>query len=142
MVRVGVTRTFSSRARSGRFRTSMMVRLYSRCRRPCTTSRCNGPRNPQRKPKPRAVDVSGSYESAASFRRSARRSFVPRVNDGSLKHVVGNGPESLARITMVGNDFEIDESGWTCGKDGQSVPVSLGMPTVLVSGIVVGGSAA
>jgi TldD protein len=54
-------------------------------------------------------------------------------------NIIGNGPESLARITMVGNDFEMDESGWTCGKDGQSVPVSLGMPTVLVSSIVVGG---
>ena len=57
-------------------------------------------------------------------------------------NIIGNGPESLERVTMVGNDFAMDEVGWTCGKDGQMVPVSLGMPTVLVSGIVVGGSAA
>ena len=56
-------------------------------------------------------------------------------------NIIGNGPESLSRITMVADDFLMDEGGWTCGKDGQSVPVSLGLPTVLVSGIVVGGSA-
>ena len=56
-------------------------------------------------------------------------------------NIIGNGPESLSRITMVGDDFEMDSTGWNCGKDGQSVPVSLGMPTVLVSGIVVGGAA-
>ncbi len=56
-------------------------------------------------------------------------------------NIIGNGPESLARISMVANDYAMDESGWTCGKDGQTVPVSLGMPTVLVDGIVVGGKA-
>jgi TldD protein len=56
-------------------------------------------------------------------------------------NIIGNGPESLARINMVADDFAIDEGGWTCGKDGQSVPVSLGLPTVLVSAITVGGSA-
>jgi TldD protein len=40
---------------------------------------------------------------------------------------------------MVGNDLVHDESGWTCGKDGQSVPVSLGLPTLKVSAITVGG---
>jgi TldD protein len=54
-------------------------------------------------------------------------------------NIIGNGPEALARIDMVGNDLKIDEGGWTCGKDGQSVPVSQGMPTVRVSSLVVGG---
>ena len=54
-------------------------------------------------------------------------------------NIIGNGPESLSRVSMVANDYKMDESGWTCGKDGQGVPVSLGMPTVLVDGIVVGG---
>ncbi|MEL6190264.1 MAG: metallopeptidase TldD-related protein, partial [Myxococcota bacterium] len=54
-------------------------------------------------------------------------------------NIIGNGPESLSRISLVGNDFKMDESGWTCGKDGQGVPVSLGLPTILVDGIVVGG---
>ena len=67
------------------------------------------------------------------------------IEDGKLTapikdvNLIGNGPESLARISMVADDFALDEGGWTCGKDGQSVPVSLGLPTVLVSSIVVGG---
>jgi TldD protein len=54
-------------------------------------------------------------------------------------NIIGNGPECLARTEMVGNDFLIDEGGWTCGKSGQSVPVSLGMPTVKIAGMTVGG---
>ena len=57
-------------------------------------------------------------------------------------NIIGNGPEALSRIDMVGNDLVIDEGGWTCGKDGQSVPVSQGMPTVRVSSLVVGGEQA
>ncbi|MFZ5479759.1 MAG: TldD/PmbA family protein [Myxococcota bacterium] len=56
-------------------------------------------------------------------------------------NLVGNGPKVLETIEMVGNDLEIDEGGWTCGKDGQSVPVSQGMPTVKVSRLSVGGAA-
>ena len=52
--------------------------------------------------------------------------------------ITGNGPESLKGITMVANDARLDTGGWTCGKNGQSVPVSQGMPTVLVSGMAVG----
>ncbi len=54
-------------------------------------------------------------------------------------NIIGNGPESLKRITMVANDARLDTGGWTCGKDGQSVPVSQGIPTVLVSNMTVGG---
>ncbi len=67
------------------------------------------------------------------------------IEDGKLTrpikdtNIIGNGPEVLERTDMVGNDFEFDDGGWTCGKDGQSVPVSLGMPTVRVSEITVGG---
>ncbi len=67
------------------------------------------------------------------------------IEDGRLTapiknvNIIGNGPESLSRITMVADDFAMDEVGWNCGKDGQSVPVSLGLPTVLVSSITVGG---
>jgi len=54
-------------------------------------------------------------------------------------NIIGNGPKALADITMVGNNFKIDEGSWTCGKDGQSCPVSLGMPSALVSNLTVGG---
>ncbi len=54
-------------------------------------------------------------------------------------NVIGNGPDILGKITMVGNDLKMSHSGWSCGKDGQTVPVSLGMPTVKVSKMTVGG---
>lgn len=54
-------------------------------------------------------------------------------------NIIGNGPRVLESITMVGNDFAFDEGAWTCGKRGQQVPVGLGMPTVAVSSITVGG---
>ncbi len=54
-------------------------------------------------------------------------------------NLIGNGPESLAEIEMVANDFKMDCSTWTCGKSGQGVPVSLGLPTIKVSKLTVGG---
>ncbi len=53
-------------------------------------------------------------------------------------NIIGNGPQALSDIVAVGNDLKIDNGTWTCGKE-QSVPVSCGMPTVLVSNLVVGG---
>ena len=53
-------------------------------------------------------------------------------------NVIGNGPMALSDIVAVGNDLKIDNGTWTCGKE-QSVPVSCGMPTVLISNLVVGG---
>ena len=53
-------------------------------------------------------------------------------------NIIGNGPQALADIVAVGNDLKIDNGTWTCGKE-QSVPVSCGMPTVMVSNLVVGG---
>jgi len=54
-------------------------------------------------------------------------------------NIIGNGPETLRRITMAAADGRLDTGGWTCGKNGQSVPVSQGIPTVLVSRLTVGG---
>lgn len=51
--------------------------------------------------------------------------------------ISGNGPETLRRMTMAANDSALDNGGWMCGKKGQQVPVSQGMPTVLVSGMMV-----
>jgi len=57
-------------------------------------------------------------------------------------NLIGNGPEVLAKITKVANDFKLAEGSWTCGKNGQSMPVGQGMPSVLVSSITIGGTAA
>ena len=54
-------------------------------------------------------------------------------------NIIGNGPEALRRVKMAANDGRLDTGGWTCGKDGQSVPVSQGLPTVLVEALTVGG---
>lgn len=54
-------------------------------------------------------------------------------------NIIGNGPEALANMDMIGDDLVLDDGGWTCGKDGQGVPVSQGMPTVRVKSLSVGG---
>lgn len=54
-------------------------------------------------------------------------------------NIIGNGPKALADITMVGSNLKIDEGAWTCGKDGQGVPVGQGLPSVLVKKLTVGG---
>ncbi|HLT44684.1 MAG TPA: metalloprotease TldD [Luteimonas sp.] len=56
--------------------------------------------------------------------------------------LIGNGPETMQRVTMVGNDMALDEGVGTCGKDGQSVPVGVGQPSLLVSQVTVGGTKA
>ncbi|MBU2507318.1 MAG: TldD/PmbA family protein, partial [Bacteroidetes bacterium] len=68
------------------------------------------------------------------------------IEDGKISqpikdiNIIGNGPEVLRNITMVADDFQMAEGGWTCGKDGQGVPVSMGLPTVKVASITVGGT--
>ena len=54
--------------------------------------------------------------------------------------LIGNGPDVLTRVSMVGNDLELDEGVGTCGKDGQSVPVGVGMPTIKIDRLTVGGT--
>lgn len=67
------------------------------------------------------------------------------IEDGKLTrpvkdvNLIGNGPKVLECVDMVADDLVIDEGGWTCGKDGQSVPVSQGLPTVRISSMTVGG---
>jgi TldD protein len=56
-------------------------------------------------------------------------------------NLIGNGPDVLRKVTAVGSDFALSDGRWTCGKDGQSVPVGVGIPTVLISGMTVGGTA-
>ena len=55
--------------------------------------------------------------------------------------LIGNGPDALTKVSMVGNDLALDEGVGTCGKDGQSVPVSVGIPTIKLDRMTVGGTA-
>jgi TldD protein len=54
--------------------------------------------------------------------------------------LIGNGPDVLTRVSMVGNDLQLDEGIGTCGKDGQAVPVGVGIPTIKVDRMTVGGT--
>jgi len=56
--------------------------------------------------------------------------------------LIGNGPDVLTRVSMIGSDLELDPGIGTCGKDGQGVPVGVGQPTIRVDGLTVGGTAA
>ena len=55
--------------------------------------------------------------------------------------IVGNGPEAMKRVSMIGNDLELDSGVGVCGKEGQSVPVGVGQPTLRIDGMTVGGTA-
>ena len=70
------------------------------------------------------------------------------IEDGKLGSaikgatLIGSGPESLTRVSMIGNDMKLDTGVGTCGKNGQSVPVGVGQPTLRLDGLTVGGTAA
>jgi TldD protein len=55
--------------------------------------------------------------------------------------IIGNGPDALTRVTRIGNDLALDPGIGTCGKEGQSVPVGVGQPTLRIEGLTVGGTA-
>jgi TldD protein len=69
------------------------------------------------------------------------------VENGKIKYpvkgatIVGNGPDALTRVSMIGNDMQLDSGVGTCGKEGQSVPVGVGQPTLRIEGLTVGGTA-
>ena len=70
------------------------------------------------------------------------------IEDGKLQYpvkgatLIGNGPDALTRISMIGNDLALDPGIGTCGKEGQSVPVGVGQPTIRIEGLTVGGTGA
>ena len=70
-----------------------------------------------------------------------------KVENGKLMYpikgatLIGNGPDALTKITMIGNDMALDEGIGVCGKEGQSVPVGIGQPTLRIEGLTVGGTA-
>ncbi len=69
------------------------------------------------------------------------------IEDGKITHpvkgatLIGNGPDALTRVSMIGADLELDTGIGTCGKEGQSVPVGVGVPTLKIDGLTVGGTA-
>jgi len=93
-----------------------------------------------------AVNFGGGQVDITSgkFVFSANEAYL--VEKGQIKQplrgvtLIGNGPEVMSNITMVGNDLELDPGIGVCGKDGQSVPVGVGQPTLKVSELTVGGT--
>jgi len=69
------------------------------------------------------------------------------IEDGKITRpikgatLIGNGPDAMTRVSMIGNDLKLDPGVGTCGKDGQSVPVGVGQPTLRIDGLTVGGTA-
>jgi TldD protein len=69
------------------------------------------------------------------------------VENGKIQYpvkgatLVGNGPDALTRVSLIGNDMKLDPGVGTCGKEGQSVPVGVGQPTLRIDGLTVGGTA-
>ncbi|MFN8949135.1 MAG: metallopeptidase TldD-related protein, partial [Alphaproteobacteria bacterium] len=83
---------------------------------------------------------------SGKFVFSASEAYL--IEDGKLgapvkgATLIGNGPDALTRVKMVGNDLKLDTGIGTCGKNGQSVPVGVGQPSLLIEGLTVGGTAA
>ncbi len=85
------------------------------------------------------VDItSGKFVFSASEAYLIENGKVTRPVKGAT--LIGNGPDVLTRVSMVGNDLELDSGVGTCGKEGQSVPVGVGQPTLKIDGLTVGGT--
>jgi TldD protein len=82
---------------------------------------------------------------SGKFVFSAAEAYM--IEDGKITYpvkgatLIGNGPDVLTRVSMIGNDMELDSGVGTCGKEGQSVPVGVGQPTLKIDGLTVGGTA-
>ncbi len=85
------------------------------------------------------VDItSGKFVFSASEAYLIENGKVTRPVKGAT--LIGNGPDVLTRVSMVGNDLKLDEGVGTCGKEGQSIPVGVGQPTLRVDSLTVGGT--
>ena len=86
------------------------------------------------------VDItSGKFVFSMSEAYLIENGKVTRPVKGAT--LIGNGPDALTRCSMIGNDMSLDPGVGTCGKDGQSVPVGVGQPTLRIDGLTVGGTA-
>jgi len=94
-----------------------------------------------------AVNFGGGQVDITSGKFVFSTSEAYMIEDGRITHpvkgatLIGNGPDVLTRISMIGNDMALDPGVGTCGKEGQSVPVGVGQPTVRIDGLTVGGTA-
>ena len=85
------------------------------------------------------VDItSGKFVFSASEAYLIENGKITRAVKGAT--LIGNGPDVLTKVSMVGTDLELDSGVGTCGKDGQSVPVGVGQPTLKIDGLTVGGT--
>lgn len=85
------------------------------------------------------VDItSGKFVFSASEAYLIEDGKITRPVKGAT--LIGNGPDVLTKVSMVGNDLELDPGVGTCGKEGQSVPVGVGQPTIKIDGLTVGGT--
>ncbi|MEO7558503.1 MAG: metallopeptidase TldD-related protein, partial [Gammaproteobacteria bacterium] len=85
------------------------------------------------------VDItSGKFVFSASEAYLIENGKITRPVKGAT--LIGNGPDVLMRVSMVGNDMKLDSGVGTCGKEGQSVPVGVGQPTLRIDGLTVGGT--
>jgi len=81
---------------------------------------------------------------SGKFVFSAAEAYM--IEDGKITYpvkgatLIGNGPDALTRVSMIGNDMKLDSGVGTCGKEGQSVPVGVGQPTLRIDGLTVGGT--
>jgi TldD protein len=95
-----------------------------------------------------AVNFGGGQVDITSGRFVFSASEAYLIEDGQVTRpvkgatLIGDGPQVLTRVSMVGNDLKLDAGVGTCGKDGQSVPVGVGMPTIRIDGLTVGGTGA
>jgi TldD protein len=82
---------------------------------------------------------------SGKFVFSASEAYM--IENGKLTYpvrgatLIGNGPDALTRVGMIGDDMALDPGVGTCGKEGQSVPVGVGQPTLRIDGLTVGGTA-
>jgi TldD protein len=94
-----------------------------------------------------AVSFGGGQVDITSGKFVFTVSEAYQIEDGRLgaplkgATLIGNGPDVLTRVSRIGNDLELDQGVGTCGKDGQSVPVGVGLPTIRLDEITVGGTA-
>lgn len=94
-----------------------------------------------------AVNFSGGQVDITSGKFVFSASEAYMIENGKISApvkgatIIGNGPDALTKVKMIGNDMQLDDGIGTCGKDGQSVPVGVGQPTLRIDGLTVGGTA-